>query len=46
MIENLHGIQETVNFKTDTNIRLYMNEGRMLSKALACTFRDYYATTE
>lgn len=25
MIENLHGIQETVNFKADTNIRLYSN---------------------
>lgn len=26
MIENLRGIQETVNFKTDKNIRLYENE--------------------
>lgn len=26
MIENLHGIQETVNFKANTNIRLYANE--------------------
>ncbi len=26
MIENLRGIQETVNFKTNTNIRLYANE--------------------
>lgn len=26
MIENLHGIQETVNFKADTNIRFYANE--------------------
>ncbi len=26
MIENLQGIQETVNFKTDTNIRLYVND--------------------
>ena len=26
MIENLRGIQETVNFKPNTNIRLYINE--------------------
>lgn len=26
MIENLRGIQETVNFKTNTNIRLYAND--------------------
>ena len=26
MIENLRGIQETVNFKTNINIRLYANE--------------------
>ncbi len=26
MIETLHGIQETVNFKTNTNIRFYANE--------------------
>ncbi len=26
MIENLHGIQETVNFKANTKIRLYANE--------------------
>ena len=40
MIETLNGIHETVNYKADTNIRLYdNNQCRRLPNPLALTYK-------
>ena len=43
MIENLNGIHETVKYKENSNVKLFINVEVRLSHSLAYSHGDYHA---